>query len=156
MGRGPTNDALAELLTDLAKRAAAYNATQPHLALAIDETLAELLDQSLRRSLSDARTLHESGLFGTDLDPPSAYNWVVQVAYGDRSGPFAFFSTADAAAFPSDGADDSVTFEVVESLMPMGERVEDDRPATWTRGDAQSVLASLLGHREEDVRLLHS
>jgi hypothetical protein len=156
MGRSPTNDPFAELLTDLAKRAAAYNSTQPHLSLPLDATLAEHLERSLRRSLSDARTLHESGLLGTDLDPPPVYDWVVQVAYGDRSGPFAFFATADAAAFPSDGADDSVTFEIVQSLAPMGERVQDDRPATWSRGEAQSVLASLLGHREEDLRLLHT
>jgi hypothetical protein len=156
VGRGPTNDAFADLLTDLAKRAAAYNATQPHLPVPLDETLVELLERSLRQSLSDARTLRESGLFGTDLDPPSPYDWLVQVSYGDRNGPFGFFATADAAAFPSDGADDSVTFEVVESLTPMGERVADDRPATWTRGEAQSVLASLLGHREEDVRLLYT
>lgn len=155
MGRGPTNDSFAELLTDLAKRAAAYNATQPRLAVSVDAALAEVLEQSLRRSFSDAQTLRGNGLFGTDLDPPRAYHWVVQVAYGDRNGPFAYFATADAAAFPSDGGDDSVSFEVVESLTPMSARIADDRPATWTRGEARSVLASLLGHREDDVRLLH-
>ena len=156
MGRGPMNDPLAELLTDLAKRAAGYNATQPHLRLRVDSALAERLQASLRRSLSDARTLYDSGVFGTELDPPSTRDWLVQVSYGDRDGPFAFFATADVAAFPMDGDEDSLTLEVVENLPPMSERLEEDPPpATWMRGEAQSVLAPLLGHREDDVRLLY-
>lgn len=157
MGRGPMNDPFAELLTDLAKRAAGYNATQPRLRLPVDSALAERLQGSLRRSLSDARRLHDSGVFGTELDSPPARDWLVQVTYGDRDGPFAFFATADVAAFPTDGAEDSVTLEVVENLPPMSERLEQEPPpATWTRGEAQSVLAPLLGHREDDVRLLYA
>jgi hypothetical protein len=156
MGRGPVSDPVAELLTDLAKRASGYNATQPRIRLPVDAALAERLQESLRRSLSDARALYDSGVLGTELDLPSAQDWLVQVAYGDRDGPFAFFATADVAAFPTDGTEDSLTLEVVENLPSMSERLEEDPPpATWTRGEAQSVLAPLLGHREDDVRLLY-
>jgi hypothetical protein len=153
MGRGPMNDPLGELLTDLAKRAADYNATQPRLRLPV-EGLAEQLERAARRSLADARSLYESGVFGTELDPPPARDWLVQIAHGDRDGPFAFFATADVAAFPTEGEEDSLTFEVVEALPSMSTRLEAD-PAIWTRGEAQSVLAPLLGHREDDVHLLY-
>jgi hypothetical protein len=86
--------------------------------------------------------------------PPSEQTARCLIRTRDRVGPFAFFATADVAAFPTQGEEDSLTFEVVEALPSMSNRSEED-PAIWTRGEAQSVLAPLLGHREDDIRLLY-
>jgi hypothetical protein len=151
MGSGPENDPIAEVLTDLAAHAAAFNKTQAHLRLSLDATLEVLLGAALNRELTDALAFYESGLFGEALDKPSAYDWVVRPR---QAGVPPFHMNAEIAGNPSDGPDDIVRLEIVDALPPTRDLLAPRLPEVWTRGGVQHVLAEILGHRTDDTRLL--
>ncbi len=154
MGRGPEHDPVAEVLTDLAGHAVAFNNTQAYVGMPLDSRLETMLDAALKRELADAIVFYESGLFGDELDEPDAYEWVVRVAKPDQIGAFPFSFAAEVIGNPGGGSEDVVKLELVDELPEMPDLLADDSPSVWAQGDAQHVLAEVLGYRLEDTRLL--
>jgi len=155
MGSGPRDDPVAEVLTELAAHAVVFNNTQARLDVSLDLTLEALLDAALKQQLADALAFHESGLFGEKPDnKPGAYEWVVRVARPSHEGALPFHMDAEIAGVPSDGPDDVVRLEIVEALPPTQNLLAAGLPDVWTQGNAQHVIAEMLGYRMEDTRLL--
>lgn len=70
------------------------------------------------------------------------------------SFPCFVFGRSRRSLSPTSDPTDLVTLEIVEALPPMQDLLAPQAPEVWTRGDAQHVLAEMLGHRMDDTRLL--
>jgi hypothetical protein len=151
------DDPAIEALNSYAARAKDFNATQRRLQLQLDAVeLEQAVRTAVDRELADATALHQSGVFGDDVEAPSPLAYRLELAKPDvfTSGIFGSpFVSAQAIVELHDGLTNLVTVSISENggfktdiTEASGENI-----VTWTQGDGEAVVAALLGHREDDV-----
>jgi hypothetical protein len=146
------SDPAIEALADLAKQAAHFNAVQQRVRIELNDLgLADQIEQALNRRLDDAQALHESGLFGEDLDPPAPAAYEIRLIQ-ESAGEGLLTRAAEVVARSTVGDRDRVTVTVADSMTPMSEVMSEETIA-WRQGRAHDLIADLLGHRVDDVRL---
>jgi hypothetical protein len=150
--RDRDSDPAVETLADLAKMAAHFNAVQQRVQIDLnDPDLAEQIEQALNLRLNDARALHESGLLGEDINPPAPAAYEIRLMQ-ESGGEGPFMRTAEMIARSTVGNRDRVTIMVADSMTPMSEVISQET-ISWSQGRAHDLIAELLGHRTDDVRL---
>jgi hypothetical protein len=156
--RPDMSDPAVEMLSELGKRATRFNETQRRLLLHYDETdLQGRLETALNLRLDDARALYESGIFEADAEMPSALSYdVVLAAPSEGTGLFeAGWWNGQVAVRDTDHDRDEVTVRISEEITAEWPTPGND-VITGSRGAAGSIVAKLLGHREEDIRLVQA
>jgi hypothetical protein len=157
-GRGPDlSDPALELLSDLAGRGEAFNRYQRRQEVSLSEVeLQRRLESALRLQLTDARTLGGSGAFNANVDEPMPLAYDVKVFRGPTDaaeGTFWSPRTCSVVIDDAAGPRDEVRVEVIDG--PYGARRE--RPLERPRaivGELTWVLCDLLGHRQDDLRIV--
>jgi hypothetical protein len=151
-GADRDSDPAIEAFADLAKMAAHFNGVQQRVQIELnDPGLAAQIEQALNLRLDDAQALHESGLFGEDIDPPAPAAYDIRLMQESAAeGPF--MRAGEVIARSSVGERDRVTVTVADSMTRMSEVMSQDT-ISWTQGRAHDLIANLLGHRVDDVRL---
>jgi hypothetical protein len=151
-GADRDSDPAIEVLADLAKQVAHFNTVQQRVQIDLnDPCLVEQIEQALNLRLDDARALHESGLFGGDLDPPAPIAYEIRLMQeSEQEEPL--MRVAEVIARSTADGQDHVTVTVADSMIPMSE-VMYSETLSWSHGRAHDLIADLLGHRVDDVRL---
>jgi hypothetical protein len=146
------SDPAIEALGDLAKQTAHFNVVQQRMQIDLNNPgLAEQIEQALNLRLDDAQALHESGLFGEDIDRPVPAAYEIRLVR-ESAGEGPFMRGTEVIARSTVGERDRVTITVADSMTPMSE-VMSQETISWSQGRAQELIAELLGHRADDVRL---
>lgn len=145
-------DPAIEALADLAKQATHFNAVQQRAQIDVnDPSLAEQIELALNLRLDDAQALYESGLLGEGIDPPTPAAYEIRIVQ-ESPGEGPFMRAAEVIARSTVGRRDHVTVTVADSMTPIREMVSQET-ISWSQGRAQELIAELLGHRADDVRL---
>jgi len=151
------DDPAVDTLTDLAKRATRFNATQRQLVLTFDETdLQHRLMDAVNMRLEDARALYDSGVFGGGGKRPTALSHEVIVDPLPEAVPRLFegrWWNGRVVVRAIDQDHDEVRLRISGRRLP--DHLFDELPddcLECTQGSADQIIATLLGYRDADVR----
>jgi hypothetical protein len=151
-----SDDPALETLTDLAKRAVRFNATQRRLAVSVDaQDLKDRIQQAVNTRLDDARALYESGVFGEGIEQPVPRSYEVLLAPvpQDAPGLFAERWWSGRVITRKTSLDrDEVSVRVMEGgLASLVDGMPEGDFVTCTQSSAENIIAALLGYQEGDL-----
>ena len=154
--RPRSDDPALEALTDLAKRAVRFNATQRQLAVSADaDDLTDRIQEALNTRLGDAQALYQSGLFGDGIEQPVplAYEVLLAPVPEDAPGLFAERWWSGRVVTRATTRDrDEVDVQVLEGgLASLVDGLPDGEFVGCTQSSAANIIASLLGYQEGDL-----
>lgn len=151
-GADRDSDPAVEALADLAKMAAHFNGVQQRVRIDLNEPgLAGQIEEALNLRLEDAQALYESSIFGEGIDPPAPAAYEIRLMQ-ESAGEGPFMRGAEVITRSTVGERDRVTVTVADSMTPMSELMSN-QTISWRQGRAHDLIADLLGHRVDDVRL---